>query len=92
MQNTPDGQLSDEVIARIREAEAFLRAEMTKLGLLEADGWRIAQSTRDVMGATEIVLRPMHLRKSAPEGLECVVRVHEVQQKVETECAPPDDA
>ena len=88
--NTPDDQLSDEVIARIREAEAFLRAEMKKLGLLQEDGWSIAQSTRDVMGATEVVLRPMHLRKPAPEGLECVVRVHEVKPKVETECSPPD--
>lgn len=92
MPSTSDEQMSDELLARIREAEAFLWAEMTKLGLLEKDGWRIVQSTRDVAEATEIVLRPIHLRKPAPEGLECVVRVHEVKRRVETECSPPDAA
>jgi len=90
MQNTPDDHISAELSARVREAEAFLWSEMKALGLLEKDGWRIGQSTRDVLGATEIVLRPIHLRKTAPEGLECIVRVHEVHQQVESECSPAD--
>jgi len=90
MQNTPDDRISAELLARVREAEAFLWAEMKALGLLEKDGWRIGQSTRDVMGATEIVLRPIHLRKPAPDGLECIVRVHEAHQDVESECNPAD--
>ena len=92
MQDKPDDQMSGEVLARIREAEAFLWAEMRKLGLLEKEGWRIVQSTRDVAGATEIVLRPIHLRKPAPEGLECIVRVHEVERSVDSHCNPPDEA
>lgn len=89
---TPDNEISAELLARIREAEAFLRSEMIKLDLLEKDGWQIVQSTRDVEGATEIVLRPMHFHKAAPEGLECIVRVHEVKGAVESECSPPDEA
>ena len=91
MRDTPDDQVSDELSARIREAEEFLWAEMKRLGLLQKEGWRIVQSTRDVEGATEIVLRPIHLRKPAPAGLECVVRVHETSRSVDARCSPPDE-
>ena len=72
---------------RYRAAKAFLRKEMDRLGLREADGWRISELHRDGMRGSEIVLRPIHVRLAAPEDVECVVWVDEAGQ-ADAECSP----
>jgi hypothetical protein len=61
---------------------------MQRLGLLEADGWRIAEFIRECAGGSELVLRPLHLRLAPPEGLECVVRIEEETLSLDTQCSP----
>ena len=84
-----DHQLSAALSAEIAKAEAHLWAEMAKLGLRREDGWKIMQATREGGGGSEIVLRPIHLRLPAPDGLECVVSIPETGGAVDTECTPP---
>ena len=72
---------------RYRAAKAFLRGEMDRLGLLESAGWRISEIHRDGLRGSEIVLRPIHLRLSAPEDLECVVWVDETGD-ADAQCSP----
>ena len=81
--------LSAEFAVKLREAHAHLRGEMQKLGLLEEDGWRIAEVIRECTGGSELVLRPLHLSLEAPEGLECVVWFVEEPAHVGAECLPP---
>lgn len=80
--------LSARFAEKLREAHEYLRGEMGKLGLLEADGWRIAETIRECEGGSEVVLRPIHSRLDAPEGLECVVTFTEEPLRVGAECAP----
>jgi hypothetical protein len=58
-------------------ARAMLRREMDARGLSEKAGWKIDESIRNVIGGTELVLRPMHMRERAPDDLEYVVAVNE---------------
>lgn len=80
--------LSARFSEKLQQAHAYLRAEMKKLGLLEEDGWRIAEVVRECAGGSELVLRPIHSRLDAPEGLECVVWLIEEPMRVGSECAP----
>jgi hypothetical protein len=63
--------------ARRDIARTLLRSEMNARGLTEAAGWKIDESLRNVVGGTQLVLRPIHLREHAPEGLEYVVTINE---------------
>jgi hypothetical protein len=83
--------LSARFAEKHREAHAYLRDEMNKLGLLEADGWQIAEIVRECRGRTELVLRPMHLHLDAPKGLECVVWFIEEATRIGAECAPNNE-
>lgn len=58
-------------------ARSMLRQQMDARGLTEKNGWRISESLRNVVGGTELVLRPIHLREHAPEDLESVVMINE---------------
>jgi len=62
---------------RIDLARSMLRQQMEARGLTQKAGWKISESLRNVMGGTELVLRPIHLREKAPEDLECVVAINE---------------
>ena len=89
-----DAELSVLFGDKMRHAQAYLRSEMTRLGLLEENGWKIVQDTRERRGGTEMVLRPFHSRLAAPDGLECIVWVSiepkvSVEPRVESECEPP---
>lgn len=88
MRETDIAALSARFAEKLHEAHAYLRAEMAKLGLLEADGWRISESIRECEGGSEVVLRPIHCRFDAPEGLECVVTFTDEPLHVGAECAP----
>jgi hypothetical protein len=43
------------------------------MGLRARDGWKVTEVMREARGGTELVLRPLHLRLDAPDGLECVI-------------------
>lgn len=70
------------------EAEALLRRLMEARGLYEHDGWRIVETTRDARQGTELVIRPLHMKHSAPAGLECVVWVRGEDGTVDVQCFP----
>ena len=82
-----DAELSVQFTDKVHHAHAYLQSEMKRLGLFEADGWKIIQVTREGRGGTEMVLRPFHSKKWAPEGLECIVWVS-AEPTVDSECAP----
>jgi hypothetical protein len=54
---------------RIDAAKAKLAARMAEHGLDLADGWSISEEVREADDATLWILRPMHLRQSAPAWL-----------------------
>lgn len=58
-------------------ARIMLRREMETRGLTEAAGWKIDEQLRNVVGGTELVLRPIHLREHAPADLQYVVVISE---------------
>lgn len=62
---------------RCAAARVHLLGEMERLGMRERDGWRIAESTRNVTGGSELVMRPIHRVLPTPDGVECVVRIEE---------------
>lgn len=80
--------LSARFAEKMREAHAYLRDEMNKLGLLEENGWRIAEVVRECPGGSELVLHPVHSRLDSPKGLECVVWFIEEPARVGSECMP----
>jgi hypothetical protein len=82
-------ELSRALAAERERAEKFLWGEMAKLGLRREDGWTITEFTREDKGGTQLVLRPMHLRLKAPEGLECVVGIVEDGGDIEANCSSP---
>src|SRR4051812_39665327 len=83
-----DHQLAEEFTAHRAKAHAHLRHEMDALGMTAAEGWRIAESTREVVGGLEMVLRPIHRYLPSPPGLECIVRIETPVEVVESECHP----
>ena len=89
MTSHKDKALAADLAAELARAEAFMWAEMEKLGLRAEDGWTITEITRERAGGSELVLRPMHLRLHAPEGLECVVRIVEKDAAIDRECSTP---
>jgi len=58
-------------------ARIMLRREMDARGLTEKAGWKIDEQLRNVVGGTELVLRPMHMREHAPPDLVYVVSISE---------------
>jgi hypothetical protein len=70
------------------EARLHLRKEMEARGLHEAEGWKIVETIRAAKGGSELVLRPLHLHKLAPEDLECVVAIDEDAASIDVDCSP----
>ena len=58
-------------------ARVMLRHQMDARGLTEAAGWKINETVRHVVGGTELVLRPIHMREEPPPDLEVVIGVSE---------------
>ena len=71
-----------------RQAHDYLQGEMKRLGLLEENGWSIAEIVRECPGGSELVLRPIHRKLEAPAGLECIVWFVEEAENVGAECMP----
>ena len=58
-------------------ARIMLRREMEARGLTESAGWKIDEQLRNVVGGTELVLRPIHMREHSPHDLVYVVAISE---------------
>ena len=86
MPHQQDSSLAAAFAAKCEEARRMLRGHMEARGLFEKDGWRINESIRHRQGRTELVLRPIHLRLDAPDGLECVVGIDEPGHKITADC------
>ena len=71
-------------------AEKDLWSRMAQLGLLAEDGWSIVEFTREALGGTEFVLRPLHLHLSSPPGVECIVGVVEDTMRIHTKRPKPE--
>ena len=85
-----DAELSERFTDKVQQAHAYLESELKRLGLLQDEGWKIVQVTREARGGTEMILRPFHFRLTPPEGLECIVWIT-AEPAVDSECAPAKD-
>jgi hypothetical protein len=88
MASTHDSQAARRFSKACAEARAHLRREMNSRGLYESDGWKITESVRQIKGGSELVMRPLHLHKPAPDDLECVVSIDEDSSAVDMDCTP----
>ena len=88
MPNFDDKQATTRFARACEDARAHLRKEMEARGLHESDGWKIVETMRQVVGGSELVLRPLHLHESAPDDLECVVAIDEDAVSIEVDCSP----
>lgn len=77
--------LAQTFAERCEEARAYLRREMDERGLLEKNGWRIIETIRATGTRTELVMRPVHLHLTSPDGLECIVEIDE-DERIESNC------
>jgi hypothetical protein len=82
--------LARALAAERERAQRYLWNEMAKLGLRKEDGWSINESMREDAGGTQIVLRPIHLRLTPPQDLECVVGVVEEDGCITGRCVGAD--
>ena len=88
MPNFDDLPASARFAKAIAEARAHLWREMEARGLYERDGWKLLEQVRASGGGSELVLRPLHLRKQAPGDLECVVAIDEDAKSIDVDCTP----
>ena len=84
-------RLARSFAERRESARAYLWREMNARGLLQRDGWGIVEITRDTVDGTELVMRPIHRFLPSPDGLECVVEIHEEDEVVDSHCDPAID-
>jgi hypothetical protein len=88
MASTHDSVAAKRFAKACADARAHLRREMEARGLYEKDGWMIVETVRQADGGSELVMRPLHLRKTAPPDLECVVSIDEDSTRVDMNCTP----
>lgn len=81
-----DALLAVEFSVKRLEARATLRKHMDERGLLEKDGWKIAEVLRQREGKTELVMRPIHLRLLPPDDLVCIVAIDDVGSQIDSTC------
>lgn len=76
-----------ELALRRAAAEQQMWTRMEERGMTREGGWRIAESTRDTRGGTELVLRPMHVWHESPYDMEHVYFV-KASDAVESSVTP----
>lgn len=86
--NQRDREHAERFAAHRAEAEAELWRRMDALGLHARDGWRLAETTRDAMDGTELVIRPLHMSRDPPPDLQCIVHVREDDGSIDIRCPP----
>lgn len=82
-------RIATELADRYAIAEAYLWLEMNGRGLRKQDGWTIVEFMRDSPTGMEIVLRPLHLYRPTPPGIECVIQVDDTTGAVATRWQAP---
>lgn len=55
------------VTRALRRARDRLLARMADIGLDAERGWRVKEELREVLGGTEWILSPIHLREPSPD-------------------------
>ena len=88
MASSHDSTAAQRFAKACAEARAHLRRQMEARGLHESDGWKITETVRQADGGSELVMRPLHLRMTAPDDLECVVHIGEDSSEVDVNCRP----
>ena len=68
------------------DARAYLLREMEQAGLHASEGWKIVETVRQVVGGSELVMRPLHLHKPSPPDLECVVKIDLDSAAIDSTC------
>ena len=68
------------------DAREYLLREMEQAGLHVSEGWKIVETVRQVAGGSELVMRPLHLHKPSPPGLECVVKIDLDTASIDSTC------
>lgn len=88
MNSPSDYQVAARFAKACVEARAHLWRQMEERGFYERDGWKIVETVRQIKGGSELVMRPLHLRKIAPDDLECVITIDEESTAVDSNCTP----
>ena len=81
-----DLEFAKRFAAHRAEAEAELWRRMEETGLFARDGWRLSETTREARDGTELVIRPIHMSRDAPSGMECIVHVREDDGQIDMRC------
>ncbi len=68
------------------DARAYLLRQMEEAGLHASDGGKIVEPVRQVVGGSELVMRPLHLHKPSPPDLECVVKIDLDSASIDSTC------
>ena len=68
------------------DARAYLLQQMEEAGLHAREGWKIVETMRQVVGGSELVMRPLHLHKPSPPDLECVVKIDLDTASIDSTC------
>jgi len=68
------------------DARASLLQQMEEAGLHAREGWKIVGTMRQVVGGSELVMRPLHLHKPSPPDLECVVKIDLDTASIDSTC------
>lgn len=88
MTPSDDSQAAARFAQACTEARAHLRRQMEERGLHERDGWKIVEAVRQGARGAELVMRPLHLRHTAPDDLECIIAIDEETTAVDSSCTP----
>ena len=83
-----DDNVAHAFASKCDQARDELLKHMRERGLHAEDGWRIDESVRQADGGSVIVMRPIHMRLSAPPDLECSCSVDEPGLNISAQCVP----
>lgn len=86
MSRENDSYIAARFAKACAEARADLLRQMEEAGLHASEGWKIVETLRQVVGGSEIVMRPLHLHRPSPPDLECVVKIDLDTASIDSTC------
>lgn len=86
MSRDNDTYLAARFAKACADARAYLLREMEAAGLHASEGWKIVETMRQVAGGSELIMRPLHLHRPSPPGLECVVKIDLDTTAIDSTC------
>jgi hypothetical protein len=86
MSRENDAHVAARFAKACAEARAYLLREMEAAGLHASEGWKIVETMRQVVGGSELVMRPLHLHRPSPFDLECVVKIDTDTASIDSNC------